>query len=208
MGSSGRALIQGGLCSVLPEHTRAEGCSPKLSSVGHTQVTIIWFPDGSLELSPSLRGHSGCNQARPFHHGTDCFRRRSDVVSTFRSVRECLSIVGSRGCLDWELKQLRGDYMRRCQRTVQLLSFVDVLSGIGIRTVFLPNDAEVLLDDVVMQRENDYSWHAAGFTLGLVGARLRRGLELLRGWPQRAALMASEASGQQFMDMLKHDFEL
>lgn len=97
MGSSGRALIQGGLRSVLPEHTRAEGCSPKLSSVGHTQVTIIWFPDGSLELSPSLRVHSVCNQARPFHQGTDCFRRRSDVVSTFRSVRECLSIVGSRG---------------------------------------------------------------------------------------------------------------
>lgn len=110
--------------------------------------------------------------------------------------------------LDWELKQLRGDYMRRCQRTVQLLSSVDVPPGIGIRTVFLPNDAEVLLDDVVMQRENDFSWHAAQFTLGLVGARLRRGLELLRGWPQRAALMASEASGQQCMDMLKHDFEL
>lgn len=53
--------------------------------------------------------------------------------------------------LAWELQQLRGAYLSRCRDVMRLLSSIQVLAGVGLRTTFLPNDAAVPLYDVAMQ---------------------------------------------------------
>lgn len=106
------------------------------------------------------------------------------------------------------MNQIKGEYMTCCRKVMGLLASVDVLADIGFRTNLGDGDNDLSITDVAMQLEDDMAWTAAQLALGMAVARLRRGLEMLRGWPQRAALMSDAESGQGCMDMLRHDFEL
>lgn len=109
--------------------------------------------------------------------------------------------------LAWDAEQVSGAYMMVCYSTMALLESPSAATDMGFETAFgVYGDLPV--GDVQVSRQDDFAEHAGGFCLALAGARLKRGLESLRGWPGRAVLMASAETGQACMDMLKHDYEL